>query len=195
MTVKTTDDAHARIRYVILDRDGTLIRHIPYLCDPQQVELLPGVRQGLKLLREAGCLLFLHTNQSGIGRGYYTPDDAHVCNDEMIAQIGMGPDIFADICVAPELPDEVQLYRKPSPAFAQELAERLSAVADQFCYVGDNPTDLMTASAFGCMGIGVNTGLLDLPGELAERNLLAEFPVCSSFEEAARLVLEIGAAQ
>ena len=57
---------------VFLDRDGTLIREEEYLADPADVALLPGVSEALKLLREAGFVLVVVTNQSGIARGLYT---------------------------------------------------------------------------------------------------------------------------
>ena len=58
-------------RFVALDRDGTLIVERNYLSDPQQVELIPGVAEGLQQLRLIGLGLVVITNQSGIGRGYY----------------------------------------------------------------------------------------------------------------------------
>ena len=62
-------------RWVALDRDGTLIVEKNYLSDPALVELLPGVSQGLNRLRRAGAGLIVVSNQSGVGRGYFTLDD------------------------------------------------------------------------------------------------------------------------
>ncbi len=56
---------------VFLDRDGTLIRNVPYCSDPAKVEILPGVAQSLRKLKELGFKLVVVTNQSGIGRGYF----------------------------------------------------------------------------------------------------------------------------
>ena len=60
---------------VLLDRDGTLIRDVPFLHDPTQVELLPGVGEGLAALQAAGFALAIVTNQQGIGLGYYTTQE------------------------------------------------------------------------------------------------------------------------
>ena len=60
---------------VLLDRDGTLIEDVPYLGDPAKVVLGPHVAAALQRLHAAGYLLIVATNQSGIGRGYFTEDD------------------------------------------------------------------------------------------------------------------------
>lgn len=159
------------ISHVILDRDGTLIEHTPYLSSPTQVVLLPKVKEGLALLKKADCRLFLHTNQSGIGRGYFTLEDAQACNREMIKQIGLGDDIFDAICLAPEHPDAPSRYRKPSPAWAQELMQRKKLSANSICYVGDTLTDMQTADNCGCIGLAVGTGLCDIRSELTQANL------------------------
>jgi D-glycero-D-manno-heptose 1,7-bisphosphate phosphatase len=181
--------SHQAPQLVVVDRDGTLIRHIPYLCDPAQVSLLPGVRQGLERLREAGCRLFLHTNQSGVGRGYFPLDAAIRCNDEMLRQLDLGNALFEEICICPEAPNETALYRKPSPKFGLELLARYSKGARDLCYIGDNLSDLMTAVNIGCHGVGVNTGVHDLRHELAARSLEERFQVRDTFGEAVDVLL------
>ncbi len=174
-------DPH-RPRLVVLDRDGTLIRHVHYLCDPGKVELLPGVRNGLARLRDAGCKLYLHTNQSGVGRGYFSLEAAVRCNDEMIRQLGLGVELFEDICVCTEAPGDAVGYRKPSPRFGLELLARHALPAEAMYYVGDNLSDLMTAHAIGCRAIGVGTGVHDLTMELERAGLAGRFTVCASFD-------------
>lgn len=177
------------MRYVVLDRDGTLIRHIPYLCDPAKVEVLPTVVAGLTELIKSGAKLFLHTNQSGVGRGYFSLADAIACNEEMLRKIGLGSDIFEDICVCPETPEQNINHRKPSSKYGLEILKKYATSTQNICYVGDNVTDLLTAKNIGCAGVGVNTGLHDLRQMLRERNLEGSFPVFDSFFEAANYVV------
>jgi D-glycero-D-manno-heptose 1,7-bisphosphate phosphatase len=176
-------------KLVVIDRDGTLIRHIPYLCDPAQVELLPGVREGMTRLKAAGCLLFLHTNQSGVGRGYFKLEAALRCNDEMVRQLGMGEQLFEAVCVSPEAPNAPVEFRKPSPRFGRELLVRYDASAQDLCYIGDNVSDLLTAHNIGCLGIGVSTGVHDLERELASEGLNGMFPIVEGFLAAAECLL------
>ena len=91
---------------LILDRDGTLIEHVPYLWDPDKVRLLPGVADALSHAREKGARLFLHSNQSGVGRGLFDISAVHACNERMIELLGTGPATFDRICIAPERPDD-----------------------------------------------------------------------------------------
>lgn len=72
MDASPTPPARGARRAVILDRDGTLIHDPGYLGDPDGVQLLPHVGESLRALRDAGFLLVVATNQSGIARGRYT---------------------------------------------------------------------------------------------------------------------------
>lgn len=169
---------------LILDRDGTLIEHIPYLSNPEHVRLLPMTVEALTLARSNRTKLFLHTNQSGVGRGHFGLDAVSACNTRMIELLGFGPDLFERICVAPEHPAEPSMYRKPSPAFAREVMSDYGLNARQICYIGDCGSDLATAAAAGTHGVGVCTGLHDLPTELRDLGLEKVFPVFDSLHAA-----------
>ena len=69
---ETPGVAAARFDAVFVDRDGTLIEDPGYLADPRDVRLLPGAADAVRVLNEAGIPVVVVTNQSGIGRGYYT---------------------------------------------------------------------------------------------------------------------------
>lgn len=179
------------ILHVILDRDGTLIRHIPYLCDPSQVQLLPGVAEGLQRLKRHGCMIYLHTNQSGVGRGYFSMDEVVACNERMIALLPHDARAFTEICIAPENPENASVFRKPSAAFGKALMARYGFRVHEVCYVGDALTDLLTAQNLGCFGIGVNTGENNLREIVKDNKLKTAFPVVESFLDAVELIVRI----
>jgi D-glycero-D-manno-heptose 1,7-bisphosphate phosphatase len=149
-------------KYIVFDRDGTLIKHIPYLFEPNKVELLPTVKKSLKLLKNNGFFLFLHTNQSGISRNFFKMEDAILCNNKLIELLGMGEKIFEEICIAEDYPAKEDSYRKPSPKFGLEIIEKYKIDKKNLFYVGDTKSDLETAFNIGCKCFGVNTGLVDL---------------------------------
>lgn len=144
---------------LFLDRDGTLIGDIPYLQDPLGVKLLPGVSEALGLAKQAGFLLFLFTNQSGIGRGYYTLEDAKACNKALIQALNLGPDVFKAICIAPEKPEDLPLYRKPSPRFILEMLETYQLCPKHSFMIGDRLSDVEAGLNAGIRPIRLETGM------------------------------------
>ena len=148
-------------RALFLDRDGTLIYDKHYLSDPAGVELIPGGAGALRQARALGFSLFIHTNQAGIGRGYYTLDAVLQCNARMDELLGLPRPIFDDICIAPEKPDDPPVYRKPSPRFVLETLARRQ-LDPQLCWmVGDRESDIATGLAAGIRSAAVCTGKLD----------------------------------
>ena len=171
-------------RGLVLDRDGTIIVHVPYLSDPAGVVLLPTVREALQAAQAAGVDLFVHSNQSGVGRGMFGLDAVDACNRRMIELLELGEQPFDRICVAPEAPKDPAIYRKPEPRFAHELMRDYGYAPQHLAYIGDRGSDLETAARAGIGGIGVATGLDDLSAELAELGLDKAFPVFASLSAA-----------
>ena len=126
---------------LFLDRDGTLIEHKPYLADPAEVVLLPGVREALVRAQKASIRLFLFTNQSGVGRGLFTLADVEAVNRRMLGLLALGTDLFTAICIAPEHPDEPSAYRKPSPRFIEETLALSGIDRDAAWMLGDSAVD------------------------------------------------------
>lgn len=170
---------------LILDRDGTLIEHVPYLCDPAEMRLLPGVVEGLDLAVRSGAKLFLHTNQSGVGRGMFGMEEVEKCNGRLLEMLEHG---FERICTAPEAPGAPSKYRKPSPEFAKEVMAEYGFSAEEICYVGDRGSDLGAAAAAGTRGVGVATGLDDLQAELEAQGYGQMFPVFGDFLSAMKFL-------
>ena len=166
---------------LFLDRDGTLIIDKVYLADPEGVELIPGVTDGLRRARSLGYKLFLFTNQSGIGRGLHTLEDTHRVNARMVELIGLGSPLFDGVGIAPESPSEPVYYRKPSPRYIfEKIAEH--HLNPKLCWmVGDSASDIGSGLAAKVNVAVVRTGKVDpltLP-EITQHRL----PVYPSFAE------------
>ena len=129
-------------RAVFLDRDGTLNTERHYLHDPEALEIFQGTKTALKRLMDADFALFIVTNQSGIGRGYYTEADMHAVNGrltELLAPEGVS---FKEIYFAPEAPEDESPGRKPSPKFLLEAESEFGVDLAQSYMVGDKLLDL-----------------------------------------------------
>jgi D-glycero-D-manno-heptose 1,7-bisphosphate phosphatase len=155
------------LKAIFLDRDGTLIVHKPYLSDPEGVELIPGASAGLRRARELGYGLFLFTNQSGIGRGIYSAEDAARVNTRMLDLLGLPAPVFDGLCIAPEAPGQPVRYRKPSPRFILETISVRGLDPSQCWMVGDSASDIGAGIAAGIKSAFVRSGPCD-PGTLPE---------------------------
>lgn len=143
---------------LFLDRDGTLNYDIDYLHEPAKLRLTPGCAEAFARARALGYRFYLFTNQSGVGRGYFTLEDVHACNARLMELVGMGDDLFDDICIATERPDEPSHYRKPSPLFIQE---RIAAdgLDPQACYMlGDRQSDWEAGVRAGVNPVALRSG-------------------------------------
>lgn len=142
------------VKGVIFDRDGTLIKYKPYLYKIDEVELIAGAKECINKLLDQGYLLFLHTNQSGVARGYFQLQDVEDVNNKMLQMLGFWEKpLFKEICIAPELTESSDSLRKPSPKFALQIMEKYNISQDNLFMIGDNKSDVETAIAANCNGI------------------------------------------
>jgi len=129
-------------RAVFLDRDGTLIAEKNYLHRPEDVEVFPGAGAALKRLADAGFQLIVVTNQSGIGRGYFTLADAERVNAQVGREFAREGVRFAKTYIAPEAPDQPSRGRKPSPQFLFDARDEFGLTLTESFMVGDKLIDL-----------------------------------------------------
>ena len=167
-----------------VDRDGTIIRDANYVRDPNDVELLPGAAAAIAKLNEAGVVVAVITNQSGIARGWLTPADYEAVRarlDQLLAVEGARID---GTFMCPHFPDitgpcdcrkpGLKLYRDAIAEFGIEPKESL--------FVGDRWRDVVPGVALGGRAI-----LLDVastpPGDLT-RGIAEAIPTAHSLSEA-----------
>ena len=148
----------AKTPALFLDRDGTIIFDKHHIHDPRDVRLVPETAAALAAVRAAGYRLFISTNQSGIGRGYFTWAQYEACNARMLELLGLGDDLFTEIKAAPEVPDVPSLYRKPSPRFIEEMVAKYALDLAASWMVGDRPSDWEAGLNAGIRGAAVRTG-------------------------------------
>ena len=171
---------------VFLDRDGTLIVDRHYLSDPEGVELLPGAAEAVARLNGAGHPVFLVTNQSGIGRGYFTGAQYHAVHArvvELLAAAGARLDGEYHAPHAPGDPDPEAL-RKPGPGmFLRAAREHGLELAGAF-FVGDRLRDVAPAERFGGTAILVR-------GPQSEAETPPYVAVAGSLAEAVERILAL----
>lgn len=155
-------------RYVALDRDGTVIRHVHHLTDVNEVALLPGAGGAIRALNEAGLVTLLVTNQSVIGRGlldWAGLDAIHHRLHELLWAEGAHIDLIA---VCPHTPTEGCDCRKPNPTMLHQALREVGYRAEQGYVVGDSLSDIEMGRTAGAQVIHVKTGVqADLPSTMS----------------------------
>jgi D-glycero-D-manno-heptose 1,7-bisphosphate phosphatase len=143
---------------VLLDRDGTIIVHKEYITSPIDVKLIPGVAEGIRLLRKLGLIVAVVTNQSGIGRGYFGLNDLELIHQRMEKLLADNGAAVDAIYFCPHHPDEGCECRKPAPGLALKAARDFGInLADSFV-IGDNICDVELGQKIGATTILVRTG-------------------------------------
>jgi D-glycero-D-manno-heptose 1,7-bisphosphate phosphatase len=127
---------------IFIDRDGTLIREKHYLHKPEEVEFFPGALRALSNAANAGFKIIMVTNQSGVGRGYFTLDDVDQVHAHISREMAAENCSFVKIYVAPEAPDQPSRGRKPSPQFLFDAREEFDIDLARSYIVGDKLIDL-----------------------------------------------------
>src|SRR5688572_18922419 len=129
-------------RAVFLDRDGTLNVEKNYLSDPGQLQVFPGAGPALRRLMDAGFKLFIITNQSGIGRGYYTEGDMHLVNARLSEVLAADGVRFEKVYFSPESPEQPSQTRKPSPQLLFDARDEFGIDLAQSYMIGDKIIDV-----------------------------------------------------
>jgi len=167
-------------RAVFLDRDGTVIRDAHYIKDPRQVELIAGVPEGLALLRDAGYALVVVTNQSGIGRGFFTETDYAAVRDrlaELLATHGVQLTASYHCPHHPEADGPCEC-RKPGTLLYRRAIEEHGLDATQSVAIGDRWRDIAPLCSLGGRGILVpneSTPDADIADALVDAVIVKDF--------------------
>ena len=145
-------------RAVFLDRDGTILNDRGYLSDPRKMVFYPTAFKGLAELQKAGFVLIIVSNQSGVGRGYFSLNALHKINGifkKKLAQRGIR---ILDIYFCPHLPEADCACRKPKPGMILKAARKWKIDLKNSFVVGDQLRDVELARGVGSRGVLVLTG-------------------------------------
>jgi histidinol-phosphate phosphatase family protein len=140
---------------VLLDRDGTLIRDVPYNGDPDRVEPMPGAAAATARLRAAGIRLGVVTNQSGVGRGLITTAEMAAVNQRVDERLGP----FGTWAICPHDPAAGCECRKPEPFLVRKAAAELGVDPADCVVIGDIGIDAAAAYAAGARAVLVPTAV------------------------------------
>jgi D-glycero-D-manno-heptose 1,7-bisphosphate phosphatase len=176
-------------RALFLDRDGTLIQEKDHLHKVEDVRIFAGAAKALRQLRDAGFRLFIITNQSGVGRGYFTMDDVHSVHRHIAEELAKDGVSFEKFYVAPELPGQPSRGRKPLPQYLFDARDEFGLDLSQSYIAGDKLIDLQCG-----WNAGVRKSFLVRTGygaelELTSREKLKEAVVVNGIVDVVKWIL------
>jgi D-glycero-D-manno-heptose 1,7-bisphosphate phosphatase len=183
-------------RAIFLDKDGTLVENLPYNVDPGSIRLVDGAGAALRRWAEAGFLLVVVSNQSGVARGYFPESALEPVRLRLAALMQEAGVALSGFYYCPHHPDgRLDRYaiacdcRKPNPGLLLRAAAELCIDLRSSWMVGDILDDVEAGRRAGC-----RTVLVDSGGETEWRLTAERAPdwTVSGLDEASRLVLETG---
>lgn len=178
-------------RAVFLDRDGTINIEKEYLYRKEDFEFIPGVPEAIRLLNEAGILVVVVTNQSGVARGYYTEDDVEHLHRHIARKLEEAGARVDAWLYCPHHPSGRGSYslpcdcRKPMPGMLRQAARRYDIDLENSIMIGDKLADVEAGLAAGCRTILVRTGY----GAEEEQHIGPDTTVCDDLLSAVKSLL------
>ena len=144
-----------------LDRDGVLNEDVGYLYKSEDFKWIDGAIDAIELLKKNEFLIIVVTNQSGIGRGYYTSNDVENLHKWMNQTLRKKNLQINDFFFSPDLPNnDFESTRKPSPKMINEAVKKYNLDKSKCFMIGDKPSDLEAAKNAGIRGFLFNSNNL-----------------------------------
>lgn len=144
---------------IILDRDGVINYDSPdYIKSPDEWHPIADSLTAIAKLTQAGHQVVVATNQSGVGRGYYSLETLQAIHARMRAAVQAAGGEIAAIYYCPHRPDESCACRKPQPGMLTAIANDFAVDLAATYFVGDSMRDVQAAQAAGSRPILVLTG-------------------------------------
>ena len=143
-------------RTVFVDRDGTIMHDADYCSNPKQVHVFEAVPEALRRLKRKGYKVIIITNQSGIGRGFFTLEQYRAVETEVWRQVG--PGLIDATYFCPDTPEQPSKCRKPAPGMILQAARDHYIDLARSFFIGDKEIDAECGRNAGVRTIRVRTG-------------------------------------
>ncbi len=174
---------------IFLDRDGTLNYDTGYTYKREHFKLIEGALEALQLLK-SDFLFFIVTNQSGVGRGYYTLADVCRYNELLLAEFKKSGIAIQNIYICPHTDAAGCDCRKPQPKFILQAAREFKIDIAKSWMIGDHPWDVQCGHNAGCKAIYVLSGHGEKHRhELAEQNIKPDY-IAQNILDAAEFIMK-----
>lgn len=157
---------------VFLDRDGTINVDYGYVSKVEKFVILPGAIEGLKKMRSMNYLLIIISNQSGIGRGYYSIPDYEKVMEAMHNQLNLHGITLDDCFYCPHSPESNCSCRKPGTKMIEEAVRKWDVNVKESFFIGDKESDIKAGEKSGLKTILVSENEKEFGQDFRVKNLV-----------------------
>ena len=189
--VETTlfEDQKMINKAVFIDRDGTININVEYLDNPDDLQVYPGVADGIKLLRDNGFKIIVVTNQSGIARGHFSEQTLEKIHERMKNEFAKKGANIDGIYYCPHHPDDGCSCRKPNTGLLERAIKDFDIDVNDSFIIGDRMLDVEAGHKMGLKTVLVpeKKGLVE--EEMKESKIKSDY-VCDDFYTGVRLILD-----
>jgi len=176
-------------RAVFIDRDGTINVNFGYINNPDDFKMYPGVKEGIKLLKDNGFKIIIVTNQSGIARGYFSEDALEKIHEKMKSELSKNGTEIDAIYFCPHHPDDGCRCRKPGTGLFEQAIIDLDINAEKSFVIGDRMLDVEAGYKIDCKTVLVPEDKEKVSEEMKDSNVKPDY-VCDDFSSGVRWILE-----
>lgn len=174
---------------VFIDRDGTINKHIPYLDNIDNLILIDGVAEAIKLLNKNNFFVIVITNQSGLGRGFFSLEKLGKLHEKLITLLSEKEAEIDNLYFCPHMPEDGCSCRKPETGLLDKAREEFSIDPKKSFMIGDRLSDVEAGQKFGCQSILVLTGYGKSELDLDSKSILKKAIVSDNLHEAVKYIV------
>jgi len=153
-----SEDFSAEKPLLILDRDSTIIEDFAYTWKKEDLHFIPGALDSLRFAAENNFSVALATNQSGLGRGYFSFEDYREFSDLLVDEVTDKGGRVDFIATCPHLPSDDCACRKPKPGLVNAILDRFRVPKNQTLLLGNAETDVQAGQSAGIVSF-ISTGI------------------------------------
>jgi len=168
---------------LFIDRDGVINKEYDYVHKIEEFEFIDGVFEALRKARELGYLLIVITNQSGIGRGYYSEDDFFKLTEWMVEAFSENGVHIDRVYHCPHAPGSGCDCRKPETGMIDRALNDFAIDLKHSWLVGDKESDIQAA-----VKAGIANHILVRSGHKIDETKTAAKHVCDTLKDAVELL-------
>lgn len=179
---------------IFIDKDGTLVRNVPYNVDKSKMEYMPGVLSGLRFFEKLGFQIFIVTNQAGVAYGYFDEKDLESLQKQISSDFLYNGTRLAGFYYCPHHPSgKIAQYasfctcRKPLPGLLEDAARQHNIDLSASWMIGDILNDVEAGNRAGCKTIMID---VDNETEWMFNSYRVPIAIVDSFTSAMQIMLE-----